>query len=128
VNLLLDTHLLLWAAGRPDRLSAEAAQLLTSTDNTLWFSVASIWEVVIKHGLRRDDFRVDPGRFRRMLIENGYNELVVLGSHVVAIQSLPAIHRDPFDRMLIAQAIDEGLTLLTSDAEVATYPASVRLV
>jgi PIN domain nuclease of toxin-antitoxin system len=128
VNLLLDTHLLLWAAGRPDRLSAEANQLLTSVDNALWFSVGSIWEVVIKHGLGRSDFRVDPGRLRRRLIENGYNELSVLGSHVVALQSLPAIHRDPFDRILIAQAIDEGLTLLTSDAVVAAYPASIRLV
>jgi len=102
--------------------------MLASSDNTLWFSVGSIWEIVIKRGLGRADFRVDPARFRRRLMENGYNELAVLGSHVLAIQSLPAIHRDPFDRILVAQAIDEGLTLLTSDADVAAYPASVRLV
>jgi PIN domain nuclease of toxin-antitoxin system len=128
VNLLLDTHLLLWAAGHPDRLSTEASRILASVDNTLWFSVGSIWEIVIKRALGRDDFRVDPPRFRRRLMENGYNELAVHGSHVLALQALPAIHRDPFDRILIAQAIDEGLTLLTSDADVSAYPASIRVV
>ena len=128
MNLLLDTHILLWAAGRPDRLPADVSKLITSIDNALWFSVASIWEIVIKRGLGRDDFRVDPARLRRRLIENGYSELAVLGSHVIAVQSLPAIHRDPFDRILIAQAIDEGLTLLTADAGVAAYPAPIRLV
>ena len=128
MNLLVDTHLLLRAAGHPDRLSTETSGILASADNTLWFSVGSIWEIVIKRGLGRDDFCVDPSRFRRRLMENGYNELAVHGSHVLALQALPAIHRDPFDRILIAQAIDEGLTLLTSDADVAAYPASIRLV
>jgi len=128
VKFLLDTHLLLWAAGQPDRLSAEARELIGSPENELLFSTASLWEVVIKRSLGRDDFKVDARLLRRGLLDNGYSELPVVSDHVVAIDSLPAIHKDPFDRVLVAQANVEGLTLLTTDSWVAKYPGPIRTV
>jgi len=128
MKLLLDTQLLLWAAGQPKKLSRKARTLIDAPDNELFFSAASLWEVVIKRGLGRDDFRVDPRLLRRGLLDNGYSELSVASEHVVAIESLPAIHKDPFDRVLVAQAIAEGIALVTADATVAQYGAPVRLV
>jgi PIN domain nuclease of toxin-antitoxin system len=128
VKLLLDTHLLLWAAGNPDRLSATARELLESPDNELLYSVASLWEIGIKQGLGRRDFRVDASVLRRELLDNGYIELPITGAHAVAVGALPSIHADPFDRMLVAQASVEGHTLLTSDRTVARYPGPVRKV
>ena len=128
MKLLLDTHLLLWAAGRPERLSAAAQELLEAEDNELVFSTASLWEVVIKRGLGREDFKVDPRLLRRGLLDNGYSELPIGSEHVVAIDTLPPLHKDPFDRVLIAQALVEGITLLTRDPVVARYPAPVRAV
>ena len=84
--------------------------------------------MVVKRGLDRADFRVDPRRLRRGLLENGYDELPVTGAHALAVDLLPAIHKDPFDRMLIAQAIAEGLPFVTADARLAEYPGDVRLV
>ena len=126
--LLLDTHLLLWSVGMPDRLSAEARSLLQDTDNQLSFSVASLWEIAIKRGLGRPDFQVDPRLLRRGLTDNGYRELVITGEHTLQVDSLPPIHKDPFDRILVAQAISEGITLLTSDDIVARYPGPVRRI
>jgi PIN domain nuclease of toxin-antitoxin system len=128
VKLLLDTHLLLWAAGHAERLSTAATGLIEAPENHLWFSVASLWELVIKRGLGRKDFRVDPRLLRRGLLENGYSELPIASEHAIAVEALPLIHRDPFDRMLVAQATHEGLTLLTSDRSVAQYPGSIRIV
>jgi PIN domain nuclease of toxin-antitoxin system len=128
VKLLLDTHLLLWAAGAPRRLSAEAQALIGAAENDLLFSTASIWEIAIKRSLDRQDFQVDPRVLRRGLVENGYGELPVLGEHAVMVDTLPAIHEDPFDRMLVAQALVEGVTLLTSDQKVADYRGPVRMV
>jgi PIN domain nuclease of toxin-antitoxin system len=90
--------------------------------------VSSLWEVVIKRGLGRDDFKVDPRLLRRGLLDNGYSELPISSEHVVAIDTLPPIHKDPFDRVLVAQALVEGITLLTTDATVARYPAPVQAV
>ena len=126
--LLLDTHLLLWAVGMPDRLSTEARSLLQDPDNQLAFSVASLWEIAIKRGLGRSDFQVDPRLLRRGLTDNGYRELTITGDHALQVDSLPPIHKDPFDRILVAQATAEGITLLTSDDIVARYPGSVRRV
>lgn len=126
--LLLDTHLLLWAAGEPARLSREARRWITDERNTLWFSAASLWEVTIKHGLGREDFRVEPHLLRRGLLENGYSELPVTGAHALAVGHLPDIHRDPFDRLLVAQAESEGVLLLTTDEVVARYPGPIRKV
>lgn len=128
MKLLLDTHLLLWVAGLPDRLSADALALIDSPGNELFFSAASLWEIVIKHGLGRDDFQVDARLLRRGLLDNGYSELPIGSEHAVAIDSLPSIHKDPFDRILVAQATVEGITLLTSDPLVAQYPGPVRRV
>jgi PIN domain nuclease of toxin-antitoxin system len=128
VKLLLDTHLLLWAAGDPGRLSPEARRLLSDPGNDLLFSAASLWEVAIKSSLGRTDFVVDARVLRRGLLDNGYGELQVASEHAVAIGGLPDIHKDPFDRLLIAQSMVEGITLLTTDAIVAQYPGPVRKV
>ncbi len=128
MKLLLDTHLLLWAAGQPERLSKAARDLIEAADNELIFSTASLWEVVIKRGLGREDFQVDARLLRRGLLDNGYTELPIGSEHVVAIESLPPLHKDPFDRVLIAQALVEGITLVTTDETVARYPAPVRAV
>jgi len=126
MKLLLDTHLLLWAAGQPDRLSATARSLIDNPENELLFSAASVWEVAIKRGLGRNDFQVDPRLLRRGLLDNGYGELPIVRDHVVAIESLPPIHKDPFDRILVAQATVEGITLLTTDSLVAQYPGPIQ--
>lgn len=128
MKLLLDTHLLLWAAGEPDRLSTEAHSLLDNLGNELLFSAASIWEVSIKRGLGRKDFGVDPRLLRRGLLDNGYVEVPIRSDHVVAIDSLPKVHKDPFDRVLVAQATVEGITLLTTDSFLAQYPGPIRTV
>ena len=128
MKLLLDTHLLLWAVGRPDRLPASAVTLLDDAQNEPLFSSASLWEVAIKRGLGRDDFKVEPRSLRRALLDNGYEELSVTGAHAVAIELLPPIHKDPFDRILVAQATVEGVTLLTADSVVARYPGPIRRV
>ena len=128
MKLLLDTHVLIWAAGLPDRLSANARELIADADNELFFSAASLWEIAIKSGLGREDFTVDARLLRRGLLDNGYSELPVASEHAVAIDGLPPIHRDPFDRLLIAQAMVEGITLLTADELVARYPGPVRKI
>ena len=128
MKLLLDTHIVLWAAGQPEKLSETARTLLTTPDNTLYFSVASIWEVVIKRGLGREDFKVNPRRLRKMLITHGYSELSVAAEHVFTIETLPLFHKDPFDRLLLAQARSEGMLLLTVDAYVSQYQESVLTV
>ena len=128
MKLLLDTQILIWAADLSARLSAAALALLNDPNNELLFSAASIWEIAIKNGLRRGHFRVDPRVLRRRLLDNGYIELPVTSQHAVTIDSLPPIHGDPFDRLLLAQAISEGIILLTADAQLARYPGPVRLV
>jgi PIN domain nuclease of toxin-antitoxin system len=128
MKLLLDTHLLLWAAGTPDRLPAGARSLLEDPQNEPIFSSASLWEVAIKQSLGRADFRVDARLLRRGLLDNGYGELQITSEHAVALDSLPPIHKDPFDRILIAQSMVEGITLLTADPLVAQYPAPIRKV
>jgi PIN domain nuclease of toxin-antitoxin system len=128
MKLLLDTHLLLWSAGKPERLSTEARALIEALDNELFFSPASLWEVVIKRGLGRDDFKVDARLLRRGLLDNGYSEIPIGSEHVVAIDNLPTIHKDPFDRILVAQAQVEGITLLTADPTLAKYPGPIRLL
>src|SRR3954467_3795845 len=109
MKLLLDTHLLLWAAGDPAQLSTMAKTLLEDSQNNLVFSAASLWEVSIKRGLGRADFHVDPRLLRRGLLDNGYSELPIASAHAVEVESLPAIHKDPFDRILVAQSMVEGI-------------------
>lgn len=128
MKLLLDTHLLLWAAGNPERLSKKARALIEKGEHELFFSAGSLWEIVIKRNLGRDDFKVDARVLRRGLLDNGYSELPIASEHVVAVDGLPQHHKDPFDRVLVAQAIVEGFTLLTSDPTVAAYGGSIVLV
>src|SRR4249919_3916152 len=128
MRLLLDTHLLLWAAGTIARLSPGARNLINDPGNELSFSVANIWEVAIKYGRGREDFQIDPRLLRRGLLDNGYQELMVTGEHALAVASLPPIHRDPFDRILVSQSIVEGIMLLTGDPVVAQYPGPIRRV
>lgn len=128
MNLLLDTHLLLWAASTPERLSNTARDLLLDPANQLVFSAASLWEINIKRALGRSDFNVDPRRLWRMLLVSGYRELPVTSEHCVAVIDLPPLHKDPFDRILVAQARAEDLQLLTVDSAVANYGAGVRKV
>ena len=128
MRLLLDTHLLLWAAGEPDRLSTVARKLIKDSGNELMFSAASFWEIAIKRGLGRDDFQVDPRLLRRGLLDNSYSELLIGSDHALAIDGLPRLHKDPFDRILVAQAMVEGITLLTVDPLVAQYAGPVRRV
>jgi len=126
MKLLLDTHVLLWAAGSPAQLPPDARVLLEDPNNELVFSAASLWEITIKRGLGRADFQVDARVLRRGLLDNGYLELSITSEHAVFIDSLPAIHKDPFDRILIAQATVEGITLLTADVLIAQYPGPIR--
>jgi PIN domain nuclease of toxin-antitoxin system len=128
VRFLLDTHVLLWAAGEPDRLSHETRARLGDQGNMLLFSAASIWEIAIKSGLGREDFQVNARLLRRGLLDNGYEELFIKSEHALAMDALPPIHRDPFDRILIAQATIEGIELLTADPVVARYPGPIRMV
>lgn len=128
MTYLLDTHLLLWVTGAQDRLSSQARTLLSDLAAAPVFSTASIWEVVIKKALGRKDFSVEPSRLRDDLMENGYDELEVRSEHVLEVAALPLIHKDPFDRMLIAQARVEGITLLTGDANVVRYGNPVKLI
>ena len=128
MNLLLDTHILLWVAGQPDRLSEECRELLLNPANNLIFSAASLWEISIKTGIGRSDFNVDPIRLRKMLLLNTYRELSINSEHATAVIALPSLHKDPFDRMLITQARIEGLLLITSDAKVASYGEGILKV
>ena len=128
MNLLLDTHLLLWAASEPERFSVKARALLLEPANQLIFSSASLWEISIKRSLKRSDFSVDPRRLWRMLLINGYRELPITSEHTIAVNDLPSLHKDPFDRILVAQARVEGLLLLTVDKAVAKYGEGVRKV
>ncbi len=128
MRFLLDTQVLLWAAGVPERLPNDVRDLIEDSGTELVFSPASIWEVAIKNGLGRKDFRVDPRLLRRGLLENGYFELAVTGEHAARVDILPPIHEDPFDRILVTQALIEGITLLTADPLVARYPGPIRML
>ena len=126
MKILLDTHILLWAAA--DRLPMAAAKYIEDDTNILVFSSASIWEVVIKRGLGRDDFLVDPASLLSGLLSAGYRELAVTGRHALLVSTLPPLHKDPFDRLLLAQAVSEGIPLLTTDRQISQYPSSVIYV
>ena len=128
MRLLLDTHLLVLAMGSPERLSAALAAMLQDPANTPVFSVASLWELVIKQGIGKPDFRVEQALLRRALLDGGWQELPVQAHHALAVAALPLLHRDPFDRLLLAQASADGLLLITADQQLAAYPGPVRLM
>jgi len=128
MHLLLDTHVLLWAAGQPGKLPKAALELLEAPQNELLFSAASLWEISIKRGLDRPDFRVEPEVLRRGLVDNGYAEVPITSTHAMGVRYLPDLHRDPFDRMLVVQAESEGALLLTVDDRVGQYPGPIRRI
>jgi len=128
VKLLLDTHLLLWAANEPKRLPKTARALIENLENEVLFSAASLWEIVIKSSLGRQDFRVDARVLRRGLLDNGYTELPITSEHAVNVDQLPPTHKDPFDRILVAQAAVEGVVLLTNDRKLLDYPGPIQKV
>lgn len=125
---LLDTHLLLWAAAAPEKLPEAARAIIEDEASRLLFSAASIWEISIKAGMKRPDFDVEPAVLRRGLLDHGYEELTISSAHTAAEYLLPGLHEDLFDRLLVAQAGHEGVTLLTNDALVAQYPGPIRKV
>ncbi len=128
MKLLLDTHLLLWAANEPKRLPKAARSLIENSENEILFSAASLWEIAIKSGLGREDFRVDARLLRRGLLDNGYTEVPITSEHAVSTDQLPMAHKDPFDRILVAQALVEGVTLLTNDKKLRSYPGPIRTI
>ena len=126
--ILLDTHLLIWAAADSPRLSRAAREAIEHPDHAPIFSAASIWEIAVKSALGRPGFDIDARRFRADLLAAGYRELDMTSVHGIDAASLPVLHRDPFDRMLVGQARAEGLTLYTSDRGVAAYGPPALLV
>ena len=128
MNLLIDTHLLIWGAVAMQKLSPDAVTLMSDPENRLHFSTASLWEIAIKFAQGRADFTVDPAPFRAGLLANGYLELPVEGRHCLGLSTLPPLHGDPFDRMLVVQAAAEGMVLLTADRMVAAYGGATELI
>ena len=128
MKLLLDTHILLWAAQGSEQLSSKAKTLIEDPENQLYFSAASLWEIAIKNKLGRADFKVDLAVLRRNLLDNGFEEIAINSAHAIGVDALPNIHKDPFDRMLIAQTAVEGITLMTADSLVAEYPVAIEYV
>jgi PIN domain nuclease of toxin-antitoxin system len=128
MRLLPDTHLLLWAVGRVARLPPAARDLMADPGNKLFFSAVSIWEIAIKRSLGRPGFATDPRLVRSELLAQDYEELPITSDHGVVVDGLAFIHKDPFDRLLVAQAMVEGVVLLTSDARIARYPGPIQKV
>jgi len=128
MQLLLDTHMLLWSASQPQKLSKKALSLILNADNKLFFSIASLWEIAIKCTLRKVDFNINPQHLRRGLLRNGLHELPIYSEHAVGVSALLMHHKDPFDRMLISQAVAEGMWLVTSDEYIARYPGPIQRV
>lgn len=128
MKLLLDTHILLWAAEGSDQLSSKAKSLIENPDNQLYFSSASLWEIAIKNKLGRADFKVNLAVLRRNLLDNGFEEIAINSAHAINVEALPDIHKDPFDRMLLSQTLVEGITLVTADSVVAQYPVALMSV
>jgi PIN domain nuclease of toxin-antitoxin system len=126
MRLLLGTHVLVWAMGSPERLPTGLASMLESPLNTPVFSVASLWELVIKRALGRPGFNVEPAVLRRALLDGGWQELAIDAHHALVVAHLPPLHREPFDRLLLAQASADGLLLITADPQLAAYPGPIR--
>jgi len=126
MRFLLDTHLLIWSQIDTRRISARTRRLMEDEGNDLYFSVVSLWEIGVKRALNRPEFNIDPHILRGELVSKGYTELTLSAEHALAVERLPPLHKDPFDRLLLCQTLVEGLTLLTKDEEILAYPVSVR--
>jgi PIN domain nuclease of toxin-antitoxin system len=128
MNLLLDTHIALWAVTDSPQLPQQANTLIASADNNVWISVASIWEISIKHALGRGDMPVSGQEALNYFRSSGYQILNIQAQHVIATSALEPHHKDPFDRLLAAQAQTERMQLLTSDSQVAKYGPWIMLL
>ncbi|MBD5785174.1 type II toxin-antitoxin system VapC family toxin [Cellulosimicrobium terreum] len=128
MTVLLDTHLLLWALYEPELLPGDIQDELSDPGLDVWFSAVNIWEIAIKASLDRPDFAVDPTEVRSAALGLGFVELAVDGIAAAAVRSLPRLHGDPFDRLLLAQALTTGNTLLTHDVTLGRHPGPVRVV
>lgn len=127
MRILLDTHVALWAISDSPKLSAAVRRLILSPDNEIYVSAASIWEIAIKHGLNRSNMPLSGEEAKNYFQEAGYLLLPVTADHAAAIDTLPPHHADPFDRMLVAQALLEPLRLLTHDSTLARYGGTILL-
>lgn len=128
MNYLLDTHFLIWIPAGDPKTPATLLALLSDPGNEFFFSAASLWEIAIKHSAGKANFPFDARGLRTRLLHAGFQELPVLGEHALAVEGLEPIHKDPFDRLLIAQAIVEGIVLLTVDRITARYAGPIRLL
>ncbi len=127
MRLLLDTHILLWALTDDPRLSATVRDLLLDKNNDVFFSAASVWEIAIKRTLQRSGMPISATEAIRYFHEAGYEELGISASHTAMVESLPPLHTDPFDRLLVAQALAEPMRLVTHDRLVASYSPQILL-
>jgi PIN domain nuclease of toxin-antitoxin system len=125
MRLLTDTHVLLWALLEPDRLDPAWRAMLEAPEQQIYFSAVNIWEIAIKRALERPDFTAEPGPIRAAALDTGFKELPFSGIHATAVRHLPNHHRDPFDRLLIAQAKSEPLLLMSNDPLIARYPVEL---
>jgi PIN domain nuclease of toxin-antitoxin system len=125
MNLLLDTHVALWAISDSPKLPQQARELIQSPKATVWISTASVWEIAIKHALGRGDMPVSSEDAVRYFRESGYRFLAIEPEHAIAVEELPAHHQDPFDRILVAQALVEPMRLMTHDPLVARYSDTI---
>lgn len=128
MRLLLDTHILLWALTDDSRLPSSVRELLLDSHNDVFFSAATIWEIAIKRSLRRSDMPVSAEDALRLFRGSGYEELGISSAHVARVEEMPMIHADPFDRLLVAQALTEPMRLITRDKAVAAYSSGIMLV
>ena len=126
MNYLLDTHILLWILVDPDKVPRPMRRIVEDTGNRVWFSAASIWEIAIKHSLAKPDFTVEAATIWKAARETGLEELAVTAEQALGVDALPWLHRDPFDRLLVAQARTAGMKLLSVDPEVNAYSLGVR--
>ena len=128
MKLLVDTQILIWSTTAPELTPRQAQSQLEDEGNSLWFSVASLWEIAVKRSLNKPDFLIDVGPMRDSLFDAGFEELPVQASHVLCLTGLQRFHKDPFDRLLLAQAVAEGMVLLTTDRVLAKYEGPITLV
>lgn len=126
MNYLLDTHILLWTLVDPDKVPRPMRRIVEDTENRVWFSAASIWEIAIKHSLAKAHFAVEPATIWKAARETGIEELAVTAEHAVGVDTLPSLHKDPFDRLLVAQARAAGMKLLSVDPQVNAYFVRVK--
>ena len=128
MHLLLDTHIALWALADDARLPARGRLLIADPNNRVSVSAASVWEISIKHSLARGDMPVSGAQALQWFRQAGFALLPITAEHAAAVEQLPRLHADPFDRLLVAQALTEPLHLLTHDANVARYSDSIELI